>query len=472
MLEPCREVCRGEFHRAVGDHLHVTEPLVVEAGHELVVAAAERHYVGLEEVLGIGRAEVDIDVREVGVTVFAEPLGVDQPEPRAGLAPHAELRHAGHVLSEVIEVAGVVEPAYAAGFVAGDLADRHGLLRRDELRGGAAVADTRPGRVVESRTVPSRLFEPGVVVFRGVDAVEGERAARSFPVEPGGHCLFAAVVVDDAQVEAEGRAVAPRGPLEVPDRTRLVVVPSVAEQYADGVRPLAQLPRDVVGDVEVAAVVARIERVETVVAYPLAVEVELVEPGCGDVGTGRADRTSGRELLAEVGGRLVVDVAVVADPRALPVAGLHHAGLEDRDGGVVRHPFVVPERDAPVAAGEGLQRRAAVADEHPVRLHAPRVPQPASSGSYSRRVRADRDAAGALCGSLSVVVHAPAQARCGSVDAERGGQVFTPQVSRIARCGGGASGNQQQEGAKGLFSLFHRLSFFSGLIRDSGTENR
>ena len=99
VLEPCREVCRGELHRAVGDHLHVAESLVVEAGHELVVAAAERHYVGLEEVLGIGRAEVDIDVREVGVTVFAEPFGVDQPEPRAGLAPHAELRHAGHVLS-------------------------------------------------------------------------------------------------------------------------------------------------------------------------------------------------------------------------------------------------------------------------------------------------------------------------------------------------------------------------------------
>ena len=50
----------------------------------------------------------------------------------------------------------------------------------------------------------------------------------------------------------------------------------------------------------------------------------------------------------------------------------------------------------------------------------------------------------------------------------RGGQVFAPQVGRIARCGGGASGNQQQEGAKGLFPLFHRLSFFFGVVKRLG----
>ena len=107
-----------------------------------------------------------------------------------------------------------------------------------------------------------------------------------------------------------------------------MVVPAVAQEDADGVVARLQLGGDVVGDVEVAAVEACVERVEAVVADAAAVDVQLVESGGGDVGAGPEDGFGCAEGLAEVGGGSVVYVVSVIYPGALPGVCLHQSGLE------------------------------------------------------------------------------------------------------------------------------------------------
>lgn len=431
-----RQVLRRQLYRPVGNYLDIAEALVVEPGHELVVAAAQGHHVGLEQVVLVRRTEIDVDVRQVGMAVFAQAFGMDEPQLRPGFTPQAELRHTGHVLAEIVEVAPFVELAHAARPVFGDIADRHRLLCRDPLRRRAAVHHPAPGRVVEPGGAPARLFEPRVVMLRSIDAVEHQRPARGAPVEVGLHDLVRPVRILDTQVEAERRAVAPRRPLEVPHGARLVVVPAVAQQDAHGIGPVLQLPRHVIGDVEVPAVEARIHRVEAVVADLPPVDMEFVQPGRRDIGAGRFHAFAHGELLAEIGRGLMVYVVVVADPASLPVFDAHHAGLERCDPGRGARVVLVPDRHGPVIPGERVEFRPGVTDEHPVRIRAPRIPHVAASGGHGGGIPPHDDPVSPLECPGTAVVQTPAQSRRRGVDAQRRLQMFAPQPHGRTRCRG------------------------------------
>ena len=202
VLEKGRQVLLAELQRAVRHDLHVAEALVVEACGELVVPAAQGHKVSLEGVHLPVAAVVDVDVRLVGVSVGAQPLGVNQPHEGSRLARDLQARDARHVLSEVVEVVARAEAPHAPRTERLHVADRTHLLGGDMRRGRLAKPRGLPRRVVERRRAPGRVVEAGVVVFARVDAVEGQRARRGFPFGARGDRLLRAVGVFDAQVEA------------------------------------------------------------------------------------------------------------------------------------------------------------------------------------------------------------------------------------------------------------------------------
>ena len=67
------------LHRAVSHQLHIPESLVVEPGHELVLAfPAEGHHICLEDIPAFLGTEIHIDVGKVGMPVGAEPFSMDK----------------------------------------------------------------------------------------------------------------------------------------------------------------------------------------------------------------------------------------------------------------------------------------------------------------------------------------------------------------------------------------------------------
>ena len=127
------EVLAVQVDGAVGGDFDVAEAFVVEVGGELVLAlSAEDEDVGLEGVAVVGGAVVDVDVGEVDASVRVEPFAVFQSEGAAGCAAGADVGDAGHVLAEVEDVGGVVQPVAGAGGDGVDGADGQGLLGGDE----------------------------------------------------------------------------------------------------------------------------------------------------------------------------------------------------------------------------------------------------------------------------------------------------------------------------------------------------
>ena len=91
----------------------------------------------------------------------------------------------------------------------------------------------------------------------------------------------------------------PRRFVEVPDRTGVDVLPAGAEHHSDGVFAGVQLPCDVVGDVEIAAVVAGVAGVELVVTDLYSVEAHIVVAEAADVGACTLDPSLERERSAK-----------------------------------------------------------------------------------------------------------------------------------------------------------------------------
>ena len=63
----------------------------------------------------------------------------------------------------------------------------------------------------------------------------------------------------------------------------------------------------------------------------------------------------GVECFSEIGGGLIVDVSVVANPRTLPVLHSHHSGLEAVDVRSSLFAVLIPYIHFPVIFGKGLK---------------------------------------------------------------------------------------------------------------------
>ena len=198
-------------------------------------------------------------------------------------------------------------------------------------------------------------------MLSGVYVVVHKRAAgRCMPAYAAGDDFLGAVFIAYEYVDAERGAGPPRGVVEMPGGNRLVVVPAVAEFYADGIGSGPELVCDVVCGVQDRAVVAGESRVEDTVADFGAVDVHRIEPGNGYVSTCLGNISAGFELFTEAGCGLEVSAIVVGNPAAAPVVLAHQAGFEEGGPGLYGDTILVLASHSPPVAGAGIERRSGV----------------------------------------------------------------------------------------------------------------
>jgi len=62
MHAECRQVFLTKFHRAIGTHLNILEPMIIEIGHKRFWLSAPKNIdIGLELIAGF-RIEINIDI--------------------------------------------------------------------------------------------------------------------------------------------------------------------------------------------------------------------------------------------------------------------------------------------------------------------------------------------------------------------------------------------------------------------------
>ena len=385
-------------------------PALEDVGHELL----RRPQVGRVEVSGL-----------------VEHLGVAQGHRRPRGAAHLQPHVAHHVLAHVED--------RLAGRRLEDL-DRPDLLDPPDRRprGGdesgrdrLSLDDRRPVGVRVARGAPARALQAGVVGLAVVDVRAADRPRRRLPrvVRPHGH--DAAVRVLDPDLAPQGEAIAvdraPVGPGEE------AAVPAVAQGGADRVLAGAQLPRDVVGLVLEAVVVARPARREELVPHALPVDLQLVEAEARHVRARRLHGALHREGPAQHRRglrRLRGHVAARLDEAGRPVLGLQEPHLPGRGSAPRRGlPRAVPHADAPGVPPGRLERLSPVRDVDGGRCGDPaRVPDRLAVACDLHLVgRLDRAAPGRL--------QLPAQPRLRHVDPEGIDLVLAPQAGDRGRDG-------------------------------------
>ena len=274
-----------------------------------------------------------------------------QGDRRTGRALDLEPQPADHVLAHVDD--------RVARRRLEDLDWSHRLDPADRRpRGGDEIVlaviddpDPRPLPVVEADVGPARALQARVVGLAVVDLGHQDGTGGGLPARVAADGLPSPILVGDLDLQEQSEAIA----VDVATASRQVsAVPAVAEQHAHGVVPALEQGRDVVGLVLQALVVARPARGEELVAHPLAVEVQLVEPVARHVGARARDGSAQLEHAAQHGHRpagLHVLREVGLDPARLPVGGLEEAHLPGRrraPGG--RRPSAIPDPDLPVIA--------------------------------------------------------------------------------------------------------------------------
>ena len=287
--------------------------------------------VGDVAVGGPGAPEIGRVERSVGV----ERLGEAQPDRVARLAasPHGQPAH--HVFSHVEDVDPGTEFAdcrRAADAAGPDV--RIGLCEKPAGR-SPDFAGLHPARVVESRAVPARHLEAGVVLFAVEFAVGADRApGREPPRSVAGDRAPRAVGILDFGLKEQFREPE-MADARVPHRE----VTPVAQYDAEGVVSFVQGIGDVEGVVAHRPVVVGRGGGELLAADALPVEESLVEPQSADVERGAAHLARDAELAAQVAGRQSClarilfsgEEAVDADPAGFPLRA-----VEQRDAPACR----------------------------------------------------------------------------------------------------------------------------------------
>ena len=205
-------------------------------------------------------------------------------------------------------------------------------LRRDE-GGRVALADRHrlPAGVVEPGRAPARPLQARVVELPVVVAGAHDRAGRRPPRRVGRDDVDRAVRIRQLEL-GDQREVTAEQVAEPAVPAHPAAVPPVTQPGPDRVVPRAKQPRDVVGVVPQPVLVGRPARRHGVVADPLPVDLDLVEPVGGRVEASVRQSLAHREVTSHQRRHAVVGVRVLRPRRphrpGRPVLGPQQAGLD------------------------------------------------------------------------------------------------------------------------------------------------
>lgn len=177
--------------------------------------------------------------------------------------------------------------------------NRRGGLGRQRPFGRLLLHDVAPRGIVESRKVPARLFEPGVVVLAAEDAVEGHGRKRIAPRGVRENAFAAAVGIGDIELHTERRRSVAVAEFHI--AAAADVVHAVAQHDAQSVRTFGEQIRQVEGVVIDGLAVFAPKGFENGGVDLAAVDPEVVMPQSADahdsLGDGLAARNSLRSIM-------------------------------------------------------------------------------------------------------------------------------------------------------------------------------
>ena len=194
------EVLGRQLQRYAGRYLDVLETVIRERRHKGFGAFAfENIGVELADLRCVRRAQVHVDVPLIDPSGRIEQFAVPHRYDGSARPLHAQSAYSGEVFPQVVDVYRVVDLLDRYRFYRSGCGDGRHFLRFDQRRGRLDGHGGLPGAVVESGTVPSRLFEPGVVRYAGVQVVVQQRAGRRFPRSVAADRFGRSVPVGDMQ---------------------------------------------------------------------------------------------------------------------------------------------------------------------------------------------------------------------------------------------------------------------------------
>src|SRR5690606_4510604 len=109
------------------------------------------------------------------------------------------------------------------------------LLRNNQIGRCPPISYAVPLGIIKSYTVPSLLFQTGIIMFSCVYTVGHNRPRRSFPITFAPDSLHGTIFIFYSQIQTECRSRTPRGIMKIPNRQRLMVVPTISQNHSDGI---------------------------------------------------------------------------------------------------------------------------------------------------------------------------------------------------------------------------------------------
>src|SRR5690349_14966454 len=110
-------------------------------------------------------------------------------------------------------------------------------------------------------------------MFAGINAVEDDRTQRRFPILAGSNCFHTAIFISDPYIHTEGGPVAPGWFMKEPYGGRLMIVPAIPQQHANGVFAVLQFTGNIMREVQGAPVEPRIDGIEAMIADLVSIDV-------------------------------------------------------------------------------------------------------------------------------------------------------------------------------------------------------
>ncbi len=188
-------------------------------------------------------------------------------------ARYLDIGYTCHILTEIKNICLVIYLIDRLSRNSQHITDRTDLLCHDILRRNASKSDASPLGIIEVRSIPAFLFEPGIIMFTGINTVEYQRPRRCFPTKVRRDGLYTAVTVSDTKIQAESRPVPPGSTVKIPHCFRLMVIPSVSKQDSYGIVAIPELSGNIISDIQVTSVETGIQRIQTVVTDLFTIDI-------------------------------------------------------------------------------------------------------------------------------------------------------------------------------------------------------
>ncbi len=360
------------------------------------------------------------------------------------------MRHASEVLADVENEHAWLWLGELGGLERLVNLDRRHHLGNEPVGRGYDELRRFPVGIVVVGGGPTGFLQARVVGFAAVDAVENDWAGGAFPRIVADYGLAAAIGVIHAEVQQQLGRRPPWGLVEIPDRLGVAVEPAVAEDDSHGVGAALESVSDIVGHVKRPSVVARIARVQEVIADFPAVQVKFVVAEATDIGAGLLDPAVKLENPAKEGGRIRVRVRGAGDPFRPPVAGLQEAHFPTGRFALGGAAGLVPDADLPENLLARFERLAGVADLRGVIGHGfAAIPQVGLILLQSGFTAGDQHLIRRLFHRSLIGGENPAQARLRRINAERVIEIVALEAFCAHRGRGGGTKPQQQGAEEG-----------------------